>query len=100
MKITAGAGKRADNSSSMKSRLQHVLSFLLVLSTSVWAQTVCPMMLVTQKTPTCAGHPASVASQPAHHRSEHDCCPRSKPVVAAPDSSAKLSDCNAGPSCC
>jgi hypothetical protein len=77
---------------------KRMLGLLLVLSTTVWAQAVCPMMLFPETASHCEDHKAA-PQQAAHHQpAEHDCCPRTK--KAEPKAPNHISAGSSGMSCC
>jgi hypothetical protein len=84
----------------MTGYLKRLMGLMLVLSTSTWAQAVCPMMLFPHTAKECgqhATHPAAASSK----GSEHECCPGMRARMQKDHCErAKVSSCDSAMSCC
>jgi len=82
----------------MKGCIKRVLGMLLVLSTSVWSQAVCPMMLFPPAK-SCGAQQNKTSALAHHHKAEHACCPGAHRPDSQ-DESVNLSASSSGMSCC
>ncbi len=75
---------------------KRALGLLLMLSSTVWASAICPMMLIPAAAKQCAPQDGSAKRESKPAASEHECCPRAKKQSSA----NHLSACASSMSCC
>jgi len=88
----------------MTGYLKRLLGLMLVLSVSLWAQAICPMMLSPRTAKECgqhATHPAAASSESSEQSSGHDCCPGMRARMQKDHCErTRISSCDTAMSCC